>query len=1785
MANLETLELTINGNAESAKSGIDSLVTSLSSLSKAVGKSVNGLMRLNSELRELKKYGTIKLPNLSAKTGAGKAVASAKKASDYDPLTNNNRIAVNQASPNAKPEDVWKKEYEVNKQRLLAEHRQRIERTEANRQRIKDEANAAKEEFAMRQKSQEDAIKASKEAMDVRGADAKSIIENASAADLLKLKYDSMKQSIIDDARAGKLTNEQLVNRTFQLRKLEDEMDRANDKNKESASALGKLKQGFSNMSEGLSKVFSRIKRIATTMLIRSAIRGLIKSIKEGITNVREWAKVNNHEFYTSMDSLKSNTNEMKNAVGASLTPTIQALIPVIKSLCNVVIEAANWFNQLISLLTGKSYWIKATEGVDGYTDSVNSAGSAAKDWLATFDELNVMTSGGGSGSGSSGTDYSDMFEEVTEFDSKIKEIVNFIKDNMESIYDIAIATGVAIGLWKLGTSFAEVLPTLSTIFGFVATGAVIAVTLQATWLLTNEYLNTKDAGWLFADMLTTAIGSTAAWSIAKNLIGGQAGVWAGSITLTLSALTGISAVLGNADVGAFSTESISALLVNALKAGLATGIILKSVYGVDMLVAAEGAGSVALAVFGVSVGLKAVLDQNVQMFSVENIISTVGAAVAAGLATYMWTSSLAPSGAVAVGVFSVLVGLKATLSEDVELFSFAHIASTVIAAVGVGLSAYLFGVGAIPAGIIAIATFGALIGIKAIISQDSTTIEWGDIHLTEEQVDTFVRSKMFTVDPVLFMEITSESISQMSIDEQGIKNKLKGLFGVSNIIRLGLATEETYANLETQVNDLLDQVNKWINDEQTMAQRTITLMPELFGKTGEEQQEWLSSDYAGWETVKQFVNDLGKQLADEIVKGENDELVVKRPERVATLLDEIARISEIIAGQDTATEAEIDLSIKLKDLDESGFIQALSAYKNYKEQMMDAAEEFAKTMLANKTRLVNSLKLALEIDPENEDLKKQLADAELGLQQIKDNWQEIVDNKFSDFYEPGKSMLQEWVNKNFALGSITVPWNKEQFISYFRDGMNLEELISEIFLWNDYDLEKYGIDINDLLEVGGWDLLDDEIKKNIISCFDVFKPEELANLVGVVPIEDIIKFSNWDNLDQSLQDQLLSSIISAYGESGIAEIKKSLPDIKAESIIQVTNWSSFTDEQRQAFVKAIGDSYGSDAAKKAAKAAGISIAEEVQKGTDGKKPTVTVDTKLKSNATSNLKKDIENGTAPKVYVTPTASASSKTACTQDIEKTMKPTVYTKPVALPSAKDTLKNDIQNGVKPTVNTRLQVPANGVTDYKNRVKTNVVPVVDTKLQVPAKQQTDYKTRVNKNIVPTVDTKLQSTGKQIADYNARVKKNVVPTVNPNLQSTGTQVNDYKGRVNKGIIPTVSTYLQSTAKQIDDYKNRIKNNVVPKVTNYLQSTQAQINDYKGRVNKGVVPTVSTFLQATTTQVTDYKGRVNKNVVPTVSTYLQSTVAQINDYRGRVNKNVIPTINPYLQSTAYQTTDYKGRVNKNIIPTINPYLQSTGDQANDYKGRVNKNVIPFVNPNLASTSDQVNAFKAGVNKDVIPNVNPDLSSTTKQKTWFESNINSSVVPDVTNNLGSTNAQKNAFVSNVESTVNPYIYNSLGTTVYEKNALKNDIEKISPTITAEVTASGLDELGKKVRKAISGTIKIKSGGEDVSTFTVTAHAAQGGIFDVGQVFLAREAGPEMVGTIGNQSAVANNDQIVEGIANGVRMAEVEQNTLLRQQNELLVGILNKCGVQFGASASLGRVVSQSLDMYGQLVGG
>ena len=122
------------------------------------------------------------------------------------------------------------------------------------------------------------------------------------------------------------------------------------------------------------------------------------------------------------------------------------------------------------------------------------------------------------------------------------------------------------------------------------------------------------------------------------------------------------------------------------------------------------------------------------------------------------------------------------------------------------------------------------------------------------------------------------------------------------------------------------------------------------------------------------------------------------------------------------------------------------------------------------------------------------------------------------------------------------------------------------------------------------------------------------------------------------------------------------------------------------------------------------------------------------------------------------------------------------------------------------------------------------------------------------------------------------------------------------------------------------------------------------------------------------------------------------------------------------------------------------------------------------------------------------------------------------------------------------------------------IEGLFKTVINAVLSSIENKINAFIR-LLNGAIGIinKIPGVSITTISEVSipRLAEGGFPEQGQMFIAREAGAEMVGSIGRRTAVANNDQIVAGIAGGVAEANEEQNTLLREQNSLLRAILEK----------------------------
>ena len=121
-------------------------------------------------------------------------------------------------------------------------------------------------------------------------------------------------------------------------------------------------------------------------------------------------------------------------------------------------------------------------------------------------------------------------------------------------------------------------------------------------------------------------------------------------------------------------------------------------------------------------------------------------------------------------------------------------------------------------------------------------------------------------------------------------------------------------------------------------------------------------------------------------------------------------------------------------------------------------------------------------------------------------------------------------------------------------------------------------------------------------------------------------------------------------------------------------------------------------------------------------------------------------------------------------------------------------------------------------------------------------------------------------------------------------------------------------------------------------------------------------------------------------------------------------------------------------------------------------------------------------------------------------------------------------------------YNTLGTSIDNVAQSMTDTMRESGATAGrawveefEKNSRQLGTVLKKVADGIYFDLTTSGGRISLKTRTISAYA-EGGVPQSGQLFVANEAGPELVGNIGGRTAVANAAQIVEAVAKGVARA-------------------------------------------------
>ena len=171
------------------------------------------------------------------------------------------------------------------------------------------------------------------------------------------------------------------------------------------SNSLKKLKRSSESSNKGLGKVLHSFGRMTKIMILRQAIRALIKAMEEGLKSAYAFNSMAGGEMSAALDSLKSAAVQTTGALGSAFGEMIATVAPILISLLNLITKVANGFAQLMAVLSGRSTYTKAIASSEKWAKATESGSKAAEEWknqLMGFDEINRLEeptdSSGGSG-------------------------------------------------------------------------------------------------------------------------------------------------------------------------------------------------------------------------------------------------------------------------------------------------------------------------------------------------------------------------------------------------------------------------------------------------------------------------------------------------------------------------------------------------------------------------------------------------------------------------------------------------------------------------------------------------------------------------------------------------------------------------------------------------------------------------------------------------------------------------------------------------------------------------------------------------------------------------------------------------------------------------------------------------------------------------------------------------------------------------------------------------------------------------------------------------------------------------------------------------------------------------------------------------------------------------------------------------------------------------------------------------------------------------------------------
>ena len=222
---------------------------------------------------------------------------------------------------------------------------------------------------------------------------------------------------------------------------------------------IGKAAKKSENQVSGLEK---RLVRLAQRVLVFNVILKALNAFRDYLGKALKTSK----EFTAAW-------NNLRGALLTAFQPIWETILPWLTRFINILAKVITWVAAFFSWLTGKSLAASSKNAKSLYKEAnaieaVGKAADKSKLSLASFDELNNLSSNKGAGGGGGGASMP-KFEADTSYLEKVEGI-------MARIGDWVLAIGAGLLAWKIGSAFGLGLKDCLGLFSAIS-GAVLEVT------------------------------------------------------------------------------------------------------------------------------------------------------------------------------------------------------------------------------------------------------------------------------------------------------------------------------------------------------------------------------------------------------------------------------------------------------------------------------------------------------------------------------------------------------------------------------------------------------------------------------------------------------------------------------------------------------------------------------------------------------------------------------------------------------------------------------------------------------------------------------------------------------------------------------------------------------------------------------------------------------------------------------------------------------------------------------------------------------------------------------------------------------------------------------------------------------------------------------------------------------------------------------------------------------------------------------------------------------------